>query len=212
MKKRGFTLVEVMSVIVIIGIIALVTIPLVDKEIKKGKTGLYNSQIKVIELAAKDWASDNALNLPKNDGEQITLTVLQLKGAGKLDFNLIDPISERMFDDNMEVTITRDQKNYIYDVIDKDGSGNTYLQDLTEFNNNTPIIELNGSNIVYMNQGDTYTDLGCTAKDYNGDTVSCSLDSGSVSIYTPGPYVLTYQATNQGITSSVKRTVVVVAI
>lgn len=212
MKEHGFTLVEVISIIVILGIITIITVPLVEGAIKKGRNNLYNSQIKTIELAAKDWASDNALYLPKNDGEQITLTILQLKGAGKLEFNLIDPISEKMFDENMEITITRDNKNYVYEVIDKDGSGNTFITDETEFNPDTPMIKLNGSNIVYINQGDEYNDLGCTATDYDGNYLSCSLTSGTVSIYTPGSYYLTYSATNHGITSRVKRTVVVLPI
>jgi prepilin-type N-terminal cleavage/methylation domain-containing protein len=210
MYKKGFTLVELMSVIIILGILSLIIVPIVDKSIKNGKQKLYDAQIKTIELAAKDWVSSNAIKTPKNNGESITLTVLQLKAAGKLDFNLVDPITEKMFSENLEITITRNSKNYVYDVIDKDISGNTYLNEATEFNRSTPIIELNGNNIIYHTLDATYVEPGCVAKDYNGNLLTCSTTAGStVNVNLAGSYVLTYEATNAGITTNVKRTVIV---
>lgn len=213
MSKKGFTLVELMSVIIILGIISIIIVPIVDKSIKEGRAKLYDSQIKTIELAAKDWVSDNSIKAPRNNGEAITLTVLQLKAAGKLDFNLVDPTSEKMFSENLEITITRSNKTYLYVVHDKDTNGDTYLNDAIEFNQSTPIIELIGNNILYINRGDTYVEPGCIAKDYSGTLFTCSTAAGSeVNIYTPGSYVLTYEATNAGITTQVKRTVVVIDI
>ena len=53
MKKEGFTLVELLAVIVIIGIIYLIVFPSVTSFIDKSKEKSYNIQVDLIEKASK---------------------------------------------------------------------------------------------------------------------------------------------------------------
>ena len=47
MDKRAFTLIELMGVIIVLGLIALIAIPTIDKSIKNSKENLYKVQIKL---------------------------------------------------------------------------------------------------------------------------------------------------------------------
>ena len=61
--KKGFTLVELLGVIVILGIIATLTVPLIQRTIIEKNEEAYNLQIKSFEDAAKNWANDHIYEL-----------------------------------------------------------------------------------------------------------------------------------------------------
>lgn len=63
--KKGFTLVELLVVIVILGLLSLVAYPSIIKIINDSKESAYESQIKIIEKIAKEWAVTNPIELPK---------------------------------------------------------------------------------------------------------------------------------------------------
>lgn len=56
--KKGFTLVELMAVIVIIAVLALIITPNALNAISKYRKRLYDTQIDNIVSAAKHWAAD----------------------------------------------------------------------------------------------------------------------------------------------------------
>ena len=63
MNKKGFTLIELIGVIVLISLMVLIIIPTVDKVIKQGQE-VANQQLESnILLAAQNWASDHLLLL-----------------------------------------------------------------------------------------------------------------------------------------------------
>ena len=55
MKKQGFTLVELLAAIVIMGVIALIVFPSVSSYITKSRNKSYNIQVDLLEKAAKKW-------------------------------------------------------------------------------------------------------------------------------------------------------------
>ena len=57
--KKGFTLVELLAVIIIIGVVALIAGPSVMDNISASKESLYATQVQNIELATKKWATDS---------------------------------------------------------------------------------------------------------------------------------------------------------
>jgi type IV pilus assembly protein PilA len=69
MNKKGFTLVELLAVIVILAIILVIAIPNVIKIIDKAKLDAYNKNKDLIERAAKTYLTSNASLLPQNIGD-----------------------------------------------------------------------------------------------------------------------------------------------
>lgn len=135
-KKNGFTLIELMGVITILALLALIAIPVVEKNVKKGKEDAKKIQIKNIELAAQNWVSDNKIsmvsyfsncekedeNLPCNTK---IITLKFLIDEGYMDNEtLTDPTTDNPINletSYVEVTYVT-KKNYKYEVVLK----NTY--------------------------------------------------------------------------------------
>ena len=83
--KKGFTLAELLGVIILLGAIALIVVPLVSNSMKDSKETLYNDQIKSIELSLASWMSSNQTPA---EGETITLSLSQLKEAGLVELDI----------------------------------------------------------------------------------------------------------------------------
>lgn len=130
-KKQGFTLIELMGVISILAILAIIAIPIVEKNVKKGKEEADKIQIQNIKLAAKNWVSDNKVeivnyfyNCDQKDTNVPCITkILTLKfliDEGYLDNETLKNFSadEDINLDNSYVEITYVNKNnYEYEVV-----------------------------------------------------------------------------------------------
>lgn len=119
MKRKGFTLVEILAVITLIGVLALIAIPTVDAIIKSSKERAYADQKKVIISAARDWAAANIMTLPEVDGESTYITLGDLKLGGYIEVEVINPINELCISNDTEIVITRKNNNYTYEFVDE---------------------------------------------------------------------------------------------
>ena len=59
MKKNGFTLVELLSIVVILGIIVVVALPQISGSIGSKKEKQYNKIVKIVENAGKVYLTEN---------------------------------------------------------------------------------------------------------------------------------------------------------
>ena len=117
MKKKGFTLVELLGVITILALLALIAIPAITKSIKDNKQKLYNDQIELILTAARVWGSDNKLALSKLvDNETATITLGSLKSSSYLEKKIINPLTNQQFSDCMEINIRKEDNNFAYSI------------------------------------------------------------------------------------------------
>ena len=114
--KKGFTLVEMLAVITLLGLLALVIIPASEAIIKNSKNDSYNIQIQNIKNAMKNYASSNAFNMPTANGDYVELTLGDLKREGFLEKEFINPKNEKCFSDNIVLRITRVKNNYEYTI------------------------------------------------------------------------------------------------
>ena len=89
--KKGFTLIEVMAVVALIGIIALITYPAIDKTIKDSREKAYATNIGTIEHAAYLYSSADKLGYSTT---YQALPIQTLKDAGLLeDSDIKNPIN-----------------------------------------------------------------------------------------------------------------------
>ena len=123
--KRGFTLIELMAVVIILAVIGLIAVPTVNKLIKDNKSKLYQAQISSIDDAAKVWSDKHVNLLPEQNEEAISIPLILLKQEGLLPLDFKNPITDEKFYDNMYIDIFFEKNSYTYDVIED--SGNDYF-------------------------------------------------------------------------------------
>lgn len=106
MNKKGFTLAELLGVIVLLSIISIIAITTVDVKLKEGRKKTCKAQEKNIIEGAKTWLIDN----PNTDSRNLSIT--DLKEKGYLEDDLLSPMTEKEYDENSIVKITKTEKKY----------------------------------------------------------------------------------------------------
>ena len=208
--KHGFTLVELLAVIIIIGIIFAITFPIVTNNIKDSEERAYNLQIEQIITAAKDMIVSENITIPK-DGERITIYIGELKRKGLLPIEMINSKTKKTISNTSTIVVTRVDNSYTYDVEILD------LEENSTQNENAPVIRLNGSYIEYVEINTEYVEKGVTAYSKDGEELTISApqiilndgEVGSINTSALNTYKLIYTVTDNGLTTTSIRTVVV---
>lgn len=91
MKEKGFTLVELLGVLVILGLLATIIYPLVSRNINQAKDDLFAVQKENILEGARTWGSSHIAKLPTQEGKSVTVTLKELEEEGLVDEDLQNP-------------------------------------------------------------------------------------------------------------------------
>ena len=203
MKKKGFTLVELLAVIFMLSLILVIAVPSVNRYIKQSKEKAYNTQISTIIEAAQAYASANSGLLPRKEEFVVKITLGQLKSSGLIKEEVKNPNDDKYFDDALTIEIKKKGETYNYDIVESTIT--------TRDGEKSPIINLNGSPMVTYNLNATYTELGASATDSDGNAISnIVIDKSNLVMSTEGIYQVKYTATDtKGISSTVYRNVYV---
>lgn len=97
MNKKGFTLIELVTVIALLGIIAIIAFVSIFEVIKKNKVSDCNNLLLSIKSAAKDYVSDNRYNVVTSGSyEYMNLKLITKSGGQKY----IEMTSKDLIDGN----------------------------------------------------------------------------------------------------------------
>ena len=117
MKKNGFTLMELLGVILILGILALIAFPPILKIIKESKNEIKEGTKNIIIDAAKDYYEDNINNYELIEGMTYCIDISELTDNGYLNKKIKD---ENLNDinENKKVKLIYHNNKFNYDVVD----------------------------------------------------------------------------------------------
>ena len=118
MKNKAFTLIELLGVIVVLGIIATITVPLVQRTIVESEEDTYKDQVTSFERAAKNYVASDAYNMTSCENRICTVSLKELQEKGFLPAgNIVNPKTDENF--NMEnivdITYAGGKFSYKYD-------------------------------------------------------------------------------------------------
>lgn len=149
--KRGFTLVELLGIIVVLGVIAVIVTPVIQNTLSQNTETVYNTLIRQIEGYAKDYMTVNTDKLPENDEDTVIVKIGEIKTAGLIQINIKNPKTNYIVSNESYVTVTKEGNNYRYDVCIYD------LTDVSEVVAGAPIINLTTSSNENISIGSNYT-------------------------------------------------------
>ena len=112
----GFTLIEMIGVIIVLSVIALVVYPTVGRIIANNKTKAYEHQVSVIEDAASNWLTTNEDKLKDNS---YALPISDILSSGLIEEDeLINPINNEPIDGCVFITWRKGTKQYEYNYVE----------------------------------------------------------------------------------------------
>lgn len=177
MKEKGFTLVELLGVIVILAVIMLLVFPTVNNILSQSKDTIYQKQINSILSAAYDFSLKNIKYLPEYN-QKSYVTLGELKYEGMIDVDIKNPDTNEKFKDNLVISIHNVGASYKYSNSNAKLEGDyLYTLEFDKLNDLSllPKITLNGlqqnsdgNYILTLDLNEDFTDINYTAISTDG--------------------------------------------
>lgn len=105
MNKKGFTLVELLAVIAIMGILLIIAVPKLLGEIKTNKEQALENYKEIIISAARNYVIDKNLKVP------VSISITQLCDEEYLSCPIINPVDDTTMSGYINIDV---DKNYAY--------------------------------------------------------------------------------------------------
>lgn len=113
--KKGFTLVELLGVIVLLALIGLLVIPIVDRATEDARDTSYEEQIQFLIEASKSWAAKYTEQLPTDSDSAAYLGIADLQVEGFISSDEVrDPRNNKKMDGCIKITYESIFNRYNY--------------------------------------------------------------------------------------------------
>lgn len=116
--KNGFTLIEIIGIIILLGVIGLLVYPTIMRIIGDSKEDLYKKNVSEIERLAANWASINESKLPTMDEMGYYIKIEVLKNEGFIEEDIINPKTEEPMLGCVGITYDKPKDKYTYKYYD----------------------------------------------------------------------------------------------
>lgn len=173
--NKGFTLVEVLAVLAIIGILAVIIFPIIQIGISDNSKTALQIQQNTIVKASKDWSLKNISKLPEN-GNSVMIKLGDLKDE-YLPLNIKNPDTGAILSNESYVLITEKSGNYTYEV---------FIYDIPDYVDSSGTITFHGNFLLEeLNLNDSLGEYNISVTDIAGNELSYSkqyfLDNNEIS-------------------------------
>ena len=116
-NKNGFTMIELLAVLVVLAVITAITVPVINNALKSSRESSYDRQLNTIIDGAKSYVAKNIGNLPSS-GESKTITLRDLKDEGFVAEDITNPETKKLFADTMEIEISNNNGDIEYTIVE----------------------------------------------------------------------------------------------
>ena len=93
MKKNGFTLAELIGVVIIVALIVVLALPPILGSINDNKDDLSEAALTILYTANEQYLSDNSNLYPNDDGSTYCVTINELIEKNYLSSPVLDPVT-----------------------------------------------------------------------------------------------------------------------
>lgn len=162
--KRGFTLIELMAVVIILGIISTITVVTINFSIKNAKNKLFAEQVNRLQSSVKEWSINNTTLLPTDETGISFFSINRLLEEGIISSEeVIDPRYNKTLEGCLTIKYDETYNQYTYEYLDEmcDTVVDAYK----------PTITVIGGLNQYAEVNEVYTLPTVIASDYKGNNV-----------------------------------------
>ncbi len=118
MKNPAFTLVELLTVIVLLGIIAAIVFPTVQKAIQNSQDKAYEEQKDTIIYAAQRWVTDNTEKVSTTSSTYKSIACLKKEGYLTSNKQILNPTTNEEMNGCVTITYDMSHKQFKYQYAD----------------------------------------------------------------------------------------------
>ena len=116
--KRGFTLVELLAVLILLGVVSLIAIPSIGKILNRSREKARESTKNELIKAAKEYYADNIRELP-DDGSHKCLSVSEIEESGYIsNDDIVDPTTEKKLTGYVKIYFDNTYNQYTYEYVE----------------------------------------------------------------------------------------------
>ncbi len=205
--KKGFTLVELLTIIAVIAVLALLTVPIVNRNIQSTSRRIYKTNESSLATAAENYYNENNELLPQGTDNKSFILLSDLVTNGYI--KNIKSLKDKVTSCN-GIVVVANKGNDVYDYKPYLECEDDYI---TEGYDAISIIGVVGANPMILNVGETYTELGAVAySSVDGDiSDNIQITTNDVNTDVIGTYSVVYEVIAGGRTETITRTVNVIS-
>ena len=152
MKKSGFTLIELIGIVVIIGLILLVAVPTINNVIERSEENKKQEALNNIYMATENYlmANYDEYSSLDNIGASEYIYVMDLINQQYIDIDELNPNDDESFDSKDVVKVTRNEDNtFSYELTSLKTLIETLLEQYTPGSTTGLLVDESNSNVYY---------------------------------------------------------------